>query len=86
MPNVHIAAKADLETLLQQPELILQKLSMKIWEKRAFALDNLIGKKIRYKTSGTLRSGICESYNDNICNVRDGDKLVKVNLKKIVLQ
>lgn len=81
----HIACRVDSRTLLNQPELVLQRLSMKIIEKRENVLGGLINKKVQFKTSSGVEQGTCMSVNSNVCSIKVNEDILKIPIKKLVI-
>ena len=81
--SVHLAIKADAHALLSAPELILQQMSVKIFQRRQQLLDELLNERVTFDSSGGLRSGIIERFEDQNAIVRDGTSRYKVPLAKV---
>lgn len=81
----HIAYRVDVNTLLNEPEAVLQRMSFKILEKREQVLHNLIGTKVQFKVSNGIEQGKCEMIHGQFCTVKVGNQTVKVALKKLIL-
>tara|TARA_B100001778_G_C18155973_1_gene435925 strand:+ start:269 stop:532 length:264 start_codon:yes stop_codon:yes gene_type:complete len=87
MTTIHLAFKENKQTLLQNPEEVLQKLSFKILEKRKQIITDLINKKIKFKLkSGYFEQGICENVDKNSVYVRIGNEYKKIPLEYVVIQ
>lgn len=85
MPNAHIAYRVDYETLIKNPELVLQKMSFKILEKREAIFENMKNNKVQFKTSHGIEQGTCQSINANQCHVKVGNAIIKVPIQKLIL-
>ena len=86
MPQqAHIAYRVDVNTLINNPEKVLQNMSFKIIEKRETVLQNLIGTKVQFKTSSGCEQGICKDVQSNMCIVKVGNDELKVAIKKLIL-
>lgn len=86
MPQqAHIAYRVDANTLLNTPELVLQRMSFKIMEKREQLLENLVNTKVQFKTPGGIDQGTCQSVGKIHCHVKCGSDVVKVPLKALLL-
>ena len=81
----HIAYRVDTNTLLNQPELVLQRISMKIIEKRESVLENLVNKKVQFKTSSGIEQGTCIYVNSNICSIKVNEDVLKIPIKKLLI-
>ena len=84
MPNAHIAMRVDLDTLINKPELILQKMSFKILEKREQMLADMIDSKVQFKANNCIEQGTLQSFNTTHCNITVAGQNVKVPFKKIL--
>lgn len=87
MPQqVHIAQRVEVSNLINQPEEILYKFSIKITEKRNELLQSFLGKKIQFKNAqGNLFQGTCTGFGNENCNVRlDNDEIVNVKLTSVL--
>ena len=85
MPHAHIAYRVDYDTLLKNPEMVLQKMSFKILEKKNQVLESLIETKVRFKTSSdSIEQGTCQSVSSNACIVKVGNKTHKVPIRKLI--
>ena len=84
MPNAHIAYRVDYDTLIKNPEQVLQQISFKILEKRNSLLEGFVNNKVQFKNAHGIEQGICESVNSTHCNIRVGDKLLKVPTQKLI--
>lgn len=87
MPQqAHIAYRVNAQTLIENPEIVLQRMSFKILEKREQVLEGLIGTKVQFKSNNNkVEQGTCQSVSNQHCNVKVGTETVKVNLKKMIL-
>ena len=85
MPNAHIAMRVDMDILINQPEVILQKMSFKILEKREQMLRNMIDSKVQFKANNCIEQGTLQSFNTTHCNIIVAGQNVKVPFKKLVL-
>lgn len=83
--KVHIATRVDSQLLLAQPEVVLQSMSIKIFERRQKLMQELVGTKIVFETTQGLRSGVIENIEETFATVRDNNQLLKVNLKKLTI-
>lgn len=86
MPNAHIAYRVDYETLIKNPEHVLQQMSFKILEKRTTLLESLVNNKIKFKNAKGIEQGICESVSSSHCDIKVGDRIVKVSNQKLMFQ
>lgn len=84
MPSAHIAYRVDHEVLLNNPELVLQRMSFKILEKREEILNKMINTKIRFKTSKGIEQGICQNVHSNMFHVKVGIAIIKVPFNKVL--
>lgn len=82
----HIQYRVNVDTLLNQPELVLQRMSFKILEKREQVLQNLIGTKVRYrnKAKDSIEQGICQSISSTHCGIKVGHEVRKVNINALI--
>jgi len=85
MSNVHIAYRVDAKTLVHNPEIVLQRMSFKILEKREQALNNLVNTKVTFSSPGGLDVGTLQSIQNNTCNIKVNGEIIKVSLKKLIL-
>lgn len=85
MPNAHIAMRVDMNMLINQPEVILQKMSFKILEKREQMLENMIDSKVQFKANNCIEQGTLHSFNNTHCNITVAGQNVRVPLKKLVI-
>lgn len=84
--GVHIAQRCDLRMLIDTPEVVLQQLSFKVFERREQALKNLVGKKVTfYASGGGIEQGVVQSVSNMFCVVKVHQGTLKVSLKKIIL-
>jgi hypothetical protein len=84
MPTAHIAYRVDHETLIKNPEQVLQKMSFKIFEKRQALFEQMIDKKIKFKTSKGVEQGTCIEISPHQCQVKVGNHVQKISLNKIL--
>ena len=84
MPNAHIAYRVDYDTLIKNPEQVLQQISFKILEKRNSLLQGLINNKVQFENARGIEQGVCESVNSTHCNIKVGDKVLKVCNDKLI--
>ena len=86
MPQqAHIQFRTDMNTLVNEPEVMLQRLSFKILEKRDQALQNLIGTKVQFKTNNGIEQGVCKGVSTTHCQIQVGDHILNVSMKKLRL-
>jgi hypothetical protein len=85
MPHVHIAHRVDYNTILNNPEQILQQMSFKIFEKRSAVFEQMIGTKLRFRKLNGIEQGICQSIHAEYCIVKVGDVSQKVSLHNLIL-
>ena len=84
--TVHLASKVDVSTLVLQPEIIMQQMSMKIFKRRQEFLDSLVNTRVTYDIShGAIGSGMLIRYDNDFVICRDGDITVKVPFKRLHL-
>ena len=85
MPNAHIAYRVDYETLIKNPELVLQRMSFKILEKREAIFETMKDHKVKFKTSQGIEQGTCQSINANQCHIKVGTSIIKIPINKLIL-
>lgn len=88
MPRqVHLATRVDAKSLLVSPDVILQQMSLKIFQRRQELIEDLIGKRVEYELNdNATRSGIVERMDDSHSVViRDGVNKVKVSIRRLRL-
>jgi hypothetical protein len=85
MPNAHIAMRVDMDVLINQPEVVLQKMSFKILEKREQMLENMIDSKVQFKANNGIEQGTLQSFNTTHCNITVAGQNVKVPFKKLLI-
>tara|TARA_B100000945_G_C20185234_1_gene504263 strand:- start:111 stop:374 length:264 start_codon:yes stop_codon:yes gene_type:complete len=87
MPQAHIAYRVESNTLINNPEIVLQRMSFKIMEKRDQILENLIGTKVQFKTNGNggIEQGVVQSVNNQQCSIKVGNSIAKISVKKLII-
>ena len=81
----HIAYRVDANLLVTQPEIVLQRMSFKIIEKRQQLLENLLNTKVQFKSNNGIDQGICQSISNTHCFIKVGNDIVKIHMKRLLL-
>ena len=81
----HIAYRVDTHLIVTQPEVVLQRMSFKILEKREQLLQGLINTKVQFKSNHGIDQGICQSVSNSHCHIKVGNELIKVRNKQLLL-
>ena len=83
--SLHIASKVSSVNLLSDPDIVLQTMSLKIFQKRDELIKSLINTRVAYDVSGTIRHGVLERIDDTSAFLRDGGFCTKVNIKSLLV-
>ena len=82
---VHIASKASVQQLVNEPDVVMQQLSLKIFQRRQEVMESLVGQRLSYESSGSVRSGVVMRVDDSWAFLRDNDFTTRVPLKRLLL-
>ena len=83
---VHIACRADIKELINNPHLLLEKMSLKIFERREQCLKNKINTKVQFYTSNNcIEQGVCQRVDSTHMYVKVNGEVIKVAHKKLIL-
>ena len=86
MPNAHVAMRVDVNTLLNEPEIVLQKMNFKILEKREQMLKDLLNSKVQFKVANNgVEQGVLHSFTNSHCTIKVAGQNVKVQIKKLII-
>ena len=80
----HLMMKVDTKELIQNPEIVLHKMSIKIQEKRCALIQNLVNSSVQFQTKDGIKQGICEKIDENICYVNMGGKKSCVDIRQVI--
>ncbi len=81
---VHIAARTDVDTLLNHPEKVMQIFSIKIFQRRQQLLDKMCNQRVSYEHGGATHTGMVERIDGQFVIVRENKEKYKVPLNKII--
>ena len=86
MPKaIHLAIRINAEELLTKPDTIMQRMSLKIFQRREQCIRELLNTRVAYDDDTGTRIGVVESFDDGHAIIRDGGRLVKVAAKQLQL-
>ncbi len=85
MPKqIHLAIRVDADSLLNKPDMIMQTMSLRIFQRREQLIAELKNTKVTFiDDNGKRILGTVESFDDGNAIIRDGSRLVRVSSKKI---
>tara|TARA_B110001450_G_C17316691_1_gene357676 strand:- start:100 stop:366 length:267 start_codon:yes stop_codon:yes gene_type:complete len=85
MPKqIHLAIRVDADSLLNKPDMIMQQMSLKIFQRREQLIADLENTKVTFiDDNGKRIVGTVESFDDGNAIIRDGSRSVRVSSKKI---
>ena len=85
--QVHLATRVDASKLLTSPDLIMQQMSIKIFQRREELLTSLVGTRVRYDAGDSvIRVGTVERLDESTnVVVRDGANKIRVPVRRILI-
>ena len=84
--SIHVSTRVDKSELVLSPEQILQRISLKIFQRRQSFLDELVDKRVSYDSGSGMRSGIVERVDDTHAHLRESRGKTKVALRKLCFE
>lgn len=85
MPKpIHLAIRVEADALLHKPDMIMQQMSLKIFQRREQLIAELKDTRVGYVDDhGKRVTGVIESFDDGNAVIRDGSRLVRVSARKL---
>ena len=84
--QTHLMLKVPTEELVNAPEDVLFKMSMKIQEKRHAILKDMIHSQVYFQSVDGVRQGTCVRIESNVCTICVHDSVyVHVPLHRILM-
>lgn len=83
--TVHLAARIYAEELVNNPDGVLQKMSMKVYQRRQELLRDLQNTRVRYEDDSGVQTAILNSVEGFHAHLYDGGKNFVVPVRRLRL-
>lgn len=83
MATIHIAFRETVASLIHHPDMVLQRLSLKLHEKREQHILKLKGQMVTFQTSGGTCVGKVVDADGTHASLSVDDRVLRVDLRKI---
>ena len=82
---MNVQVQVGAKTILETPDIVMQQLSLKVFQRRDKLISELSGKRITYDLNGESYSGMLERIEGNTAYVLDNGERVRVSVKRLRL-
>ena len=81
--SVNIQVQVGAKTILEMPEIVMQQLSLKLFQRRDKLISELLGKRITYELNGDIYSGILERIDGSTAYILENGNRSRVSVKRL---